>query len=338
MATSQTTFDRYQFERSPQPVRTDLTGNGFQTTGISFDDYHSMHLEKKKVEAQRRLETPAWAMNDLMLRDVIVRFMEMRANFRRAQLGTPQERLARAIKRQLFHKPRLEEIITKLAREYVTLKKAGNPARLNKLGQLIESIDTEIRFLGKEHTLALGVIYRYYRCGEDSVAVGNALGIKPPHVRQLLWRINKAANKPPLFVAPRVSMRINMLRYIKLNPFAAPRNGEYRCWVCGVIFKRSSQHKKLCGAKCRKKRQADRDKARCAGKPAPPRYFCSPECKLLGWTIKKAAVVLKSGIGTFTPIQSSDAYLTYCAYCKVIGTEPIPREAWSQGGLVSDQK
>ncbi|MGH9635620.1 MAG: hypothetical protein ACRD72_12380, partial [Candidatus Angelobacter sp.] len=39
--------------------------------------------------------------------------------------------------------------------------------------------------------LVCGVIYRYYRVGLDSVGVAKDLGVKPPQVRQIIWRLGK---------------------------------------------------------------------------------------------------------------------------------------------------
>ena len=40
-----------------------------------------------------------------------------------------------------------------------------------------------------------GVAYHYWRCGLTSVEVGQELGIKPPHVRCILWRMGKVAGQ-----------------------------------------------------------------------------------------------------------------------------------------------
>jgi hypothetical protein len=199
-------MSRSAYNHGPLPVHAHLTGDGWESTGLSYDDYSGMNLTKSKLPAERRLPTPDWALNDSRMRAVIVRALELRAAFRKPQLGTPQERLDRTVTLRLAEKPRLEEIIAKNCCDYVALKKAGNdPHRVRKLGALIESMDTELRFMGKEPALLAGVIYHYYRLNEDSVAVGKALAIKPPHVRQILWRLHKAGRAVATEV--RVSMQ-----------------------------------------------------------------------------------------------------------------------------------
>lgn len=204
-AVSHLSFDRYQFEKAPQLVETSFTEDGFQTTGISWDDVHNgMHMTKAGKPVQRRLQTPAWALNDELLREILLRFIEERALFRQPQTGTPAQRLLRAQARAAMHRAALIENITGLCHEYVAVKNDGrNPARLKELAIAIENIDTQLRFLVNAHKMALGVVYWYYRCGADSVETAAALNLKPPHVRMILWRLNKAAQKvlnpqPPL--------------------------------------------------------------------------------------------------------------------------------------------
>jgi hypothetical protein len=60
--------------------------------------------------------------------------------------------------------------------------------RQQVLEQEIESLDTNLRLVDENApATVLGVIYRSYNF--DSPAVGMALGLKPPHVRQLCWRL-----------------------------------------------------------------------------------------------------------------------------------------------------
>lgn len=334
-----TTFQRHQFQQTPRPVK-HYNDRDEGVHGLSYDDIGSFHIEKKTTFGTRNLETPEWALNDASIRDVIVRFMELRAfpGPCRRYSGTPQERLARALNKRLSGKPRLEEMVTKASKAYVAAKKAGeSPARLKRLSVEIENVDTQLRFIESEHKLALGCIYRYYRCSEDSVNVAIALGIKPPHVRQMLWRLNKAARLVQQeALIPRVSMRINLLRGLRQDPYHVIGKKERKCWVCGVIFTPVHGHQNICGVKCKTKRKYELRRKRQLEKNAraAKRYFCSDQCKQIGFIIKKAMPVIKPGVGTFAAIQSSDAYLTYAAYCKVIGVEPMTRQAFAAGGLL----
>lgn len=327
MAASQLRFDRYQFNRGPRPVS--------QETCIDYADYkNELHLEKgRSVFAGRRLETPGWARNDRQLLAVVVRFMEVRClSARRLPTGTMEERLQRAIKRQIASKPRMIETLDGMAKRYVAKKNAGkDSASLKRLAVQIENLDTRIRFLGKDHLLALGVVYHYYRCGSDSVATGAALGIKSPHVRQILSRLNWAAAHPH-FSMPRVSMRINLLRGLNYNPVAVPANGQRQCWVCGILFTPERHNSYLCSKKCRDRRSEQVEKARLAGKPAPPKYFCGPACKEAARFVKHVLPAkFKPGIGSWVPTQAPPGYEGYKQFCVVIGATPLPEIEWRMG-------
>jgi hypothetical protein len=60
----------------------------------------------------------------------------------------------------------------------------------------IEGIDTYLRYTttGGADVIA-AVVYLYFRAAIDSVGVGTELGLKPPHVRQTIWRLYQTARK-----------------------------------------------------------------------------------------------------------------------------------------------
>src|SRR5208282_3224236 len=68
--------------------------------------------------------------------------------------------------------------------------------RLRHLEIEIEGIDTYLRISenGGADVVA-ATVYLYYRTGLDSVGVGAELGLKPPHVRQTLFRLHQAAKR-----------------------------------------------------------------------------------------------------------------------------------------------
>jgi hypothetical protein len=323
-------MNRHTPLQSNAPVHVEFTSDGFHSTGISYDDYKGMSLMKRKAVTERRLPTPEWALNDTKLRDVMVAFIETRAGFRKLQNGTPQVRLSNANKRRLANKPRLVETLTKLCRDYAALKKSGkDPERLKQLGIEIESFDTQLRFLGKEDEMVAGVVYRYYRLKDNSVEVAAALGMKPPHVRQVLWRLDKAARAVAGTV--RVSMYINMLRGLALDSKRVLEKGQRQCWMCGTLFTPIRKTHKCCTPKCRRARDRKKSKHRRKDQRAAKRFFCSEICKATGWNIKKTMLLLKPGVGKFVPPPGGDSYNTYEAYCKVAGTEPMTREQYALG-------
>lgn len=195
---------------------------------------------RRPTSTERRLDTPIWALNDRMLRELVVTFMEERAGYRKPITGpnggrlTLRERLHKAQTTIIQdQRPRLFETMDRLCREYVEIKRKGltvnmtddewNRSRLQPfmavddpaservfepnarleaeevrkriLETEIEGIDTYLRITktGGADVIA-AIVYLYYRTELDSVGVGVELGLKPPHVRQTLWRLHETWN------------------------------------------------------------------------------------------------------------------------------------------------
>ena len=191
------------------PISADYKGEGeFESPGIDFPDYGRMYSFDHKLEAHRRLDTPPWALRQDLLRAVIVHFVERRAQFKKPLPGTERERLARASQRNAERCKFKEEVLRNLCVEFVALKKSGaDPARTKKLSQEISNLDTCLRIDKTVAGIAVSIVNLYYGVGLDSVAVASELGIKPPHVRALLWKLNWVANKLQGTAKPRLRHR-----------------------------------------------------------------------------------------------------------------------------------
>ncbi len=224
------TFDRNQFGgRKKNPVSARPGVDGWVTTGLSFDDYARCQTTQRKTTGERRLPTPLWAMNNPLLRRVLVTFMEERAFSKkeRATLrGGLKERLERAKAKIISKRPAAVLVMDRLCGEYVEIRQNGlNPnitdaewnaskkqpymnfaegearyqdeqKRLRQLEIEIEGIDTYLRISENGGAdVVCGIVYLYYRVGMDSVGVGAELGLKSPHIRQTLWRLHQTAKK-----------------------------------------------------------------------------------------------------------------------------------------------
>lgn len=155
-------------------------------TCLSFQDYESMHTHTRKQAGERRLPTPEWALNDKLLRERLVAFMEARYQIQQCT-GTLAKRIKRCRAKALARRPALEATVNRLNRAYVA---ETDPARRRELEVEIENFDTTVRIMDKGLALVAAVVYFYYRCCLDSVAVAEETGIKPPHVRAMLYRLN----------------------------------------------------------------------------------------------------------------------------------------------------
>ena len=212
-----------------QPVSAWITASGWISNGIDFSSYSRMQTLKRKTAGERRLPTPLWAMNNAMLRRVLVRFLEERAFSKkeRATLGGGlRQRLNRAKERIIAKRPAVIATLDKLCEEYVQIKQRGlkpgmsdkewneskvqpympfaegearyvdEQKRLKKLESEISGIDTYLRISENGGAdIVAATVYLYYRTGLDSVGVGIELGLKAPHCRQTLFRLHQCAKR-----------------------------------------------------------------------------------------------------------------------------------------------
>ena len=209
------------------PVSAKLTATGWISNGIDFNSYTRMQTHTRKTAGERRLPTPMWAMNNPMLRRVIVRFIEERAFSKKERStfgGGLKQRLERAKARIIAKRPAAIAVLDKMCEEYVDIKQRGlkpgmtdkewneskpqpfmpfaegearfqdEQKRIKQLESEIEGIDTYLRISNNGGAdIVAATVYLYYRTGLDSVGVGSELGLKAPHVRQTLFRLHKTA-------------------------------------------------------------------------------------------------------------------------------------------------
>jgi hypothetical protein len=191
-------FDLYQHLRVSNPVAARYGGQGWTSNGISFDDYARIQTQTMTAAPMRRFATPAWAVNDMMLRKVLTEYLVQRAHAHKSlPKGADDIDKIRWAERLLAAKlPSLEQQVTALCDEYVELRRNGaDPVRLKKLESLIGNIDSSIIFNRAPARTALATVYFYYRVGMSSTHVGQQVGLNPPAVRQLLKRIWAAAER-----------------------------------------------------------------------------------------------------------------------------------------------
>lgn len=157
-------------------------------TEISYDDYSRMGVHQHKASGERRKPTPTWAVNFPALLDLLVRFMERRAQLRPGE-GALQERLDRACRARKRRLPEMKRTLKKLCDPYVASRRRKRRA---KLAAHIRNLDAEICSIQRgEPGVVLRAVYLYHRARLDSVGVSAEVKISPPNVRQILYKLDK---------------------------------------------------------------------------------------------------------------------------------------------------
>jgi len=157
--------------------------------GVDYTDYaRGMHTTRiKKVHAGRK---PApWAFCDETQRHLLIVFLEHRFYVKPApgdDLGARLEKIDAAAQKQAA--PTAARL-----RKYVRAYRDADAVQL-------QNHDTRLVMTQRGHAeIIAALVYLYYRVGFTSADCADALGLKPPHVRQILARM---AHTWERFVAP----------------------------------------------------------------------------------------------------------------------------------------
>jgi hypothetical protein len=198
------------FYRPAQPVGTahfDAEGDAYTDTALSFSDFERMNV---KVRKNYKREIPSWIYDGEKFREVIVRVVEHKAGFNNPRPGTPMERLERAEEKCLETREQKIRTLDNLCEWYVLTKMKGDPYAA-KLAVQIEALDTQIMLLTRPAAIIAAILFLSYRVGLDSVGVSQTLGgrVKPPHVRQVLFRCRKIAGPTAACLSTRSGQRQN---------------------------------------------------------------------------------------------------------------------------------
>jgi hypothetical protein len=182
-------FDQYQFQKKPHAVA--------QGTGISFDDYERMGMwTPSKLFTNREITPPSWAVNHSQLREVLVRYFELRARIFVRRSGSAAERLDFAEKKVKATLPALFESLDKSCRAYMEAKQSGaSETCLRKLESHIRKHDSEILMVMRGPAIIVGIIQRYHLCGHNAKEVASELGMTHEAVRQIVHRLKVIAEQ-----------------------------------------------------------------------------------------------------------------------------------------------
>lgn len=219
-------FDKHQFAgRRTKAVSATRTRTGWDTTGISFGDFGSMHVHKRERSQERRLPTPKWAVRDDLLRELIVVYLEERFYVKANPNLTLPERLVIARAAAEHYCPYKRELLEAWLADYHNLCTNGRndltddeaiqlfvslksirgqlpldadvarehlaSKKIHDLEIQIQNIDTDIILTERGHAEVIAaIVYLYYRLGWDSVTCAEQLNLKSPHVRQVTARLH----------------------------------------------------------------------------------------------------------------------------------------------------
>jgi len=243
-------YAAHQFEGDHlHAVHAVKTAEGWNTTGIAFEDYTRFNIRRRKPSNERKQLTPEWALSADKTREVLVNFIESRAGIlKRARVGTLRERLTRAQNQLQLQRKDMDKTLTGLCHEYhsQSLNRHSDKVRLHILAVEIEVLDTRLRMTALGPGAVLRMIYLYYKVRLNSVGVAAEIGMKPPHCRTTLSRLNEEwrdmqaapAAEPDQRLRPVTSKRMRDLTGQRFGRLLVRglyiKNDKYGCplWLC----------------------------------------------------------------------------------------------------------
>lgn len=192
---------------------------------ISFQDYSRMHVQRKAKAQERRLPTPDWSIRNEWLQVLLVTYLEERFYCTPAAGASLDERLKTARAAAIYYAPRKRELLKDWIKDYHTISACRfqnltddeaiekfltlrevhgqlpisaeiartylSAKKLHDLEIQIQNVDTDLVLTEKGHAEVIAaVVYLYYRLRWDSVTIAEQLGLKSPHVRQVLARLH----------------------------------------------------------------------------------------------------------------------------------------------------
>jgi hypothetical protein len=167
---SELSFDRHAFaDRVAYPVRVRLNRDGsYDTPGWAFEDYSRGHTFAH-APVYRRKPVPEWALNDKLLRELIVFAFERRVGLLKPQPGTLAERMARCRELVPAKKEALIAVLNNICARHVAAKCEGAPVEeLRILEAEAESYDSTVRVLERFPETLAAVVYHSFRLHENS--------------------------------------------------------------------------------------------------------------------------------------------------------------------------
>lgn len=188
-------YDSHQFaNRRVRPVEAHATADGFESTGLAFDDYSRCQISNHGSFASRPVTPPSWAVNLRELSLLLARSLELRAGIHHPRIDTPERRIVYAQNKILRDMPNLVAALDNMVAERMA---STDPERRRELERQICSLDGRLVIDKRGPALIAGVVFYFFRCGYDSRETSAALKgiISPVGVRQMTHRLEQLWQK-----------------------------------------------------------------------------------------------------------------------------------------------
>src|SRR5437879_5570417 len=151
---------------------------------LAFSDTQNMHVHRVALTGGKQLPTPTWALNDELLRQVILVYLEKRNHIDPTPEKSYAERLAAVREQSKQYYIPLKFRLINMQRNYHRACAMGAPQRVrDRLAALVQGVDTEIMNLERGvDKLVSAIAYSYYRMGDNSVQIAELLVLRWHHV------------------------------------------------------------------------------------------------------------------------------------------------------------
>jgi hypothetical protein len=181
----------------------DPSHTDFRSLGLSFHDYSGCH-QKARLGSHMRGPAPEWALNDLLARTVVLRYLEGRMYLPFGDDLSVSERMARINAAIELRTKISEKTLDRLLDRQSTVATRE-----------VQNVDS--RIMVERHGVAsvvCAVIYFKYRLGWNSSEISKQLKflMKPPAIRILLWRLNSVAKKWEAGTVRRKNYTVNWMK------------------------------------------------------------------------------------------------------------------------------
>ena len=159
---------------------------------IAWSDKNFMHVERRRCSRDLKRSVPEWVFNNEMLRHVCLIYLERRFAIHAPTGASHTERLAAINKVAAAQKEqRMRVVDVRLDQFNLAKDRHTSSDRMKRLALVLQVEDTRAVVNSRIAAVILGVAYMSWRQRMKSTEVAEALGIKPPHVRIILYRLKR---------------------------------------------------------------------------------------------------------------------------------------------------